>query len=232
MPILVTQLTPPVATRWATVAQVTARLLPAEVSAAGAGLDSLVGDLLDEASEVAVGIVGRPLARAQYSQLLPGYGTQQLRLARGPLEGTSSDIALLLRGSVVDPALYAVDSEHALLVRTDGGLWDLTPRYAGRAPGGAVQVGSDVAPDYSVPSFWAGYRMPEQPDSDPGTPLRASLRAVAIGMVLSALREIWRGGRGLKSVKKADRQIEWYGRVLDDSDTQVLEDERDLVWGA
>lgn len=232
MPILVTQLTPPVATRWATVAQVTGRLLPAEVSAAGAGLDSLVGDLLDEASERAVGIVGRSLARAQYSQFLPGYGTHQLKLARGPLEGDSASVSVLLRGTPVDPSVYAVDSVHALLVRTDDGLWDLTARYAGHAPGEAIQVGSDLSFVYSVPSYWAGYRMPEQSGSDPGTPFPASLRKVAIDMVVDALREIWRGGAKLKSVKKADREIQWYGRDLDDSETQILEDERDLVWGA
>jgi|GEM_PF-4168830 len=224
MPILISQLTPPVATQWATVDQVKVRILPALLTAGGAGADSLLSDLIDEASATAAGIVGRPVARAQYSQQLPGYGTQQLRLGRGPLE--PSDLTLTLRGDAVDPTVYAVDSPHALLVRTDGWIWELTARYGGSAE--PIPVGSDLRPDYAS-TYWAGYRMPSQPDSDPGTPLPAELRGVVIRMVVSNYAQTLRGGNGVKSLKKADRQIEWYGRVLSDADTQILTDERDLV---
>lgn len=226
MPILVNQLTAPVATRWATLAQVRARLLSAEVSAGGAGIDALLSSLLDEASATGVRIVGRPVARAQYSQLLPGYGTQQLRLARGPLERL--DLTLSLRTVAVDPTLFTVDSRHALLIRVDGGLWELTARYAGRAPATAIPVGGDLSPDYAS-TFWAGYRMPEQGSGDPGEAFPADLQAVAIRMVAYAYRENLKGGAGVKSMKKADRQIEWYGRPVSDSDMQILEDEKNQV---
>jgi len=226
MPILLSQLTRPTSTRWATIAQAKSRLLAAEVAAGGSALDDLLSDLLDEASATASAAINRSQGRAQYLQSLPGYGTQQLRLGVGPLEST--DLVLTLRGVAIDPALYLVDSLHALLIRTDAQLWELTARYVGAAPGQAIPMGSDLSPDYSA-TFWAGYRMPEDDPDAPGVPFPAELRGVVLRMVTSAYRAIQRGGEGIKMLKKADRQIQWYGTHLTDQDTAILQYEKDKV---
>lgn len=223
---LLTTLTPPASTRWATVAQVRARLLPAEVAAGGSGLDDLLGDLLDEASASATAILGRQLARAQYRQYLPGRGTDTLGLARGPLD--PAGLILSLRGTQIDPAIFFANSEHALLLRTEGQVWELTARYAGLSD--PIPVGSDLIPDYTC-TYWAGYRMPEQDPDDPGEPFPVELRAVGVGMVLAAYREPLMGGPGVKVFKKADRQIEFFqGRGgVSPAYASVLENERDKV---
>ena len=227
MAILLTQLTAPESTRWATVAQVRSRLSPAEVSAGGETLDDLLGDLLDEASAAATKVVGRELARAQYRQHLPGYGTDKLRLARGPLDPVG--LILLLRGDQVDASLFIADTEHALLVRLDGQSWELTARYAGHSD--PIPVGGDLSNDYTC-TYWAGYRMPGQAPEDTGEPFPAELRAVVLGMVLSAYREPLRGGVGVKSLKKADRTVEFFqgsGGGASIENNSVLQDERDKV---
>lgn len=226
MPILLSQLTQPTSTRWATLAQAKSRLLAAESVAGGSGLDALLSDLLDEASATASAAIDRSQGRAQYIQSLPGYGTQQLRLGVGPLEST--DLSLTLRGDSIDPTTYMVDSLHALLIRTDAQLWELTARFVGAAPGQAIQMGSDLSPDY-LATFWAGYRMPEDPDDAPGVPFPAELRGIVLRMVTSAYRVIQRGGEGIKMLKKADRQIQWYGTHMADADTAILQHEKDKV---
>lgn len=223
MPTIIQELTPPETAAWTTPDQVALRLLEAEVAAGGTELSDLLEELIDEASGAACRVVGRPVARAQYRQQLPGYGTDILRLSRGPLE--VEDLTLALRGDDVDPALYSVDPAHALLVRTDGGVWELTARYAGAAD--PIPVGSDLRNDYAA-EFWAGYRMPGDAGTD-GTPLRAELRGVVVRMVLAGYREVRRGGAGVRRMKKADREVEWFGGPLPDCDLRILEDERDMV---
>lgn len=228
MPLLISQLTAPVATRWATLDQVKARLLATEITAGGAGLDALLSDLLDEASGAAVRILQRPAARAQYRQAIAGQGTSWLKLARGPLE--AAGLTLTLRGADVDPQFYTIDSRHALIVRNDSSLWELTARYVGRAPGEAMPMGSDLVYDYSS-DYWAGYRMPEQPNTDLGEPLPVELRGVVIRMVAAAYRMVkFPPPANAKSMKKADREIQWgNGYVIPAADIQILDDERYLV---
>ena len=196
------------------------------MAAGGAGLDDLLGDLLDEASAAATAIVGRQLARAQYRQYLPGRGTDVLMLARGPLD--PAGLILSLRGTQIDPATFFANAEHALLLRTEGGVWELTAHYAGQSD--PIPVGGDLIADYTC-TYWAGYRMPEQDPSDPGESFPAELRAVVVGMTLAAYREPLMGGPGVKVFKKADRQIEFFqGKGgVSPAWASVLENERDKV---
>lgn len=231
---LVTIITPPAKTRWATPAQVAARL---GLATDGPTL-AVLGDLIDEQGGIAERIVGRPVCRTRYLERVPGRGTRFLKLSRGPVEVINS---ITFRGDVVDPVSYYVaDPRRALVGRTlDHGFplesWELTADRVGRSE--TIPMGGDPRPDYAV-DYVAGYVMPEDDQSlatppAPGVALTPWLRGAVIDLVRGSYYASQRDPL-VRSFIKADRTVVFFGNTgsrgaLPDPTETALTDERDAI---
>lgn len=122
--------------------------------------DSLLADLIDQASAAVVGYCHRPFAREVYSESLPGFGDIRLQLARTPVLAVSSIVDQ--DGNVITDYSIA-DAERGWLYRRGGWSWSVQA-YAGLSGGGGfMDFGSPLArqeePHYTV-AYTAGYLLP------------------------------------------------------------------------
>lgn len=89
--------------------------------------DGLIDALITRASAWAEQVVGYPLSAQAYLELLPGYGTRRLMVARTPIRAVTG----LFNGTdsgdytEVDTTEFSVDREAGFLERAVGWEWDV-----------------------------------------------------------------------------------------------------------
>lgn len=89
--------------------------------------DGLLDAIITRASAWAEEVVGYPLSAQGYCELVPGYGTRRLMLARTPIRAVTG----LFNGtdsgdySEVDSSEYSLDREAGFLERGAGWEWDV-----------------------------------------------------------------------------------------------------------
>lgn len=89
--------------------------------------DGLLDALISRASAWAEQVVGYPLSPQSYLELVPGYGTRRLMLARTPVRAVTG----LFNGTdsgdytQVDTSEFSVDRDAGLLERAIGWEWDV-----------------------------------------------------------------------------------------------------------
>lgn len=93
--------------------------------------DTLLTSLLQRATGMLEGYLGYPLMRGVYSETVPAYGSQELRVSRTPVTAVT---AVYYTSDLVDPTSYTVENPGAgIIYRELGWPWtagleyDLTP---------------------------------------------------------------------------------------------------------
>lgn len=170
---------PPLSLRWVTPAMMAERLGEDQMNEATL---TLLGELIDEASEEAARLCGRPVARATYIERVPGWGTPLLRVDRRPIESVS---ALTFRGDPVPSDSYRIaDARRGYIGRES----DLSPNWHLTAPSGGLAerfpAGAVPRLDYAA-TYIAGYVMPGDDPIDGAEPFPATLRSKVIDAVRS-----------------------------------------------
>ncbi len=217
---LIEILTPSPAVRWATVAQARTRL-GLDVTA-----DTLLGELLDEQSDLANRIVGRPLERQQYRERVGGDGSDLLRVSRVPLEQIDS---IVIDTETVATADYEIANSRLGLIRHSSSTWQNTSRITGVVS----QVYSGPPQQTYVITYWAGYKMPE----DSGAPaeaieLPARFRSAILEMVRGAVVRQDLVIPGIERMRKEGYEVKFSDTALGPIPTaalQILEDESEVI---
>lgn len=196
--------------------------------------DGLRATLIAEATEAAEAYLGRPLARATYTELLSGTGGEILRLGRAPLESITS---ITLDGTLLDAATYdRVDEKQPNVRRLAAGsssasydTWPIARQGVGRVESLAVAGLRELLNVQVV--YVAGYWLPSMAGTAP-----AGAHTIGVGLEGAIQRAIFDKHQrealpvGVSSVKKGDREIRYaelpgYGMVSADVMT-VLDREK------
>jgi len=122
--------------------------------------DSLLGELIDQASAAIAAYCHRPFARETYAESLAGFGEIRLQLARTPVVAVSSVVDQ--DGNVITDHSIE-DAVRGWLYRRAGWVWS-AQAYAGLGAGGRfMDMGAPLPrseePHYTV-AYQAGYLMP------------------------------------------------------------------------
>lgn len=220
--------TAPTATAATTAARIRVRY-PILVPVADAILDQMIAEATADAETV----IGRPLARQTYRELLSGSGTELLRLGRAPLESvTSVELADVLLESTDYGMVDAKQPTLRRLATESTGAYDIWPlarRAAGHVESFAVASAEEFLNIEIV--YVAGYFLPSMNGAAPGGShvIPIFLEAAIQRLVLDRFEEEKRG-QGVASVKKGDREIRYVEGVGEMSSRicEVLERERDV----
>lgn len=193
--------------------------------------DELLAQLITEATEAAEGHIGRPFARATYTELLSGTGTEILRLGRAPLESITS---VTIGTELLDAAGYDRIDERQPNIRrktpattATEAVWPLSRRGVGYVDDLRV-AGLDEVLNIEV-VYVAGYWLPTMAGTPPAGVhlLPGSLE----GAVQRMVRDQQQGEGvpvGVASIKKGDRSITYlpgFGEVAP-AVMEILERER------
>jgi hypothetical protein len=193
--------------------------------------DELLALLITEATEAAESHIGRPLARATYTELLPGTGTEILRLGRAPLESITS---ITIDGELLDAAGYdRIDDLQPNVRRkvdlSTGGhrAWDLGRRGVGYVHGQQVAGLEELLNTEAV--YVAGYWLPTMASTPPaGVHLLPGSLEGAVQRMIHDKRQAESVPVGVSSIKKGDRTrtyLQGFGEVAP-AVMEILERER------
>jgi hypothetical protein len=195
--------------------------------------DAILEQMISEATADAEVVIGRPLARQTYRELLSGSGTELLRLGRAPLESVTS---IKLDDTTLESTAYGlVDAKQPSVRRlivdspTSYTIWPLARRGAGHVESFAVPTSEELLNIEAV--YVAGYFLPSMSGSAPAGShvLPISVESAVQRLVLDRYEEEQRG-QGVASIKKGDREIRYVEGVGEMSKRvcEVLERERDV----
>ncbi len=147
--------------------------------------DTILGRLIDEASDTIRQMCNQVFARETVTETVPGMGGTLLMVTRTPIESITS---IKLNGSLVDSGSYSIEDAKAGLIYNES-RWASTEQYTQYLTG-SVKPGAEAL-DYEV-KYVAGYVMPE--DDSPTLP--RSLQRIALDFT-----------KGLWKLRKADPRV-------------------------
>lgn len=91
-----------------------------DIDVADTDKDDLLGDMIEETTDLITRITGRNWARRKVRETLPGYGSNQMLLSVRPV--VSIDSLKFRDGEAINAETYQVDSEAGILYLQDGNL--------------------------------------------------------------------------------------------------------------
>lgn len=97
----------------------TVDVVKSELGISDTSQDTLLAKLIDQASDAIVSFCGRPFAREDYRETVPGYGTNRLLLSRTPIVQISSVVA----DSEIITDYLLENAEAGILYRKRGWQW-------------------------------------------------------------------------------------------------------------